>query len=207
MKHWLCGSTVGWLILVVGNAWGQATPPAHLAKLVESLNAAGGEAWVRRADPPRNWECGVDFSAKTTDEALKIVGETKGLIAIRVLKGGLTDKGLGYIQMLPDIEVLIVYSAKVTDEGLKAVGKLSTLTKLDLAGPRVTSKGLAYLTDLGQLKELYLQGADVRDEDLQPLKKLKQLLYLDLPTGISKSAIAELQQALPRTNIRRRANR
>src|SRR5262249_16964181 len=151
-------------------------PPAHLTKLVEALNATGGEAWVRRADPPRNWECGVDFPAKTTDDALKLVGETKGLIAIRILKGGVTDKGLAYLQKLPDLEVLIVYSANVTDEGLKAVGKLSTLTKLDIAGPRVTSQGLAYLNKLGKLKELYLHGADIRDGDLQPLKKLKELL-------------------------------
>ena len=196
----LCGS-----IVIAGNAWSQETPPAQLAKLVESLNAAGGNAWLRRADPPRNWECGVDFPAKTTDEALKAVGETKGLIAIRILKGGVTDKGLGYIQKLPDIEVLIVYSADVTDEGLKSIGKLSTLTKLDIAGPRVTSKGLAYLNKLGRLKELYLYGADIRDEDLQPLKKLKELLYLDLPNGVSETVLADLQRALSRTNIRRRS--
>jgi hypothetical protein len=205
VKHWLFVPLVGGLILIVGNAWSQETPPVHLAKLVESLNAAGGRAWVRRADPPRNWECGVDFPAKTTDDALKTVGETKGLLAIRILKGGVTDKGLGYMQELPDIEVLIVYSAEVTDEGLKAVGNLATLTKLDIAGPRVTSKGLTYLSKLGRLKELYLHGADIRDEDLQPLKELKELLYLDLPKGVSEMALAELQRALPRTNIRRRS--
>ena len=118
----------------------------------------------------------------------------------------MTDKGLGYIQRLPDIEVLIVYSAEVTDEGLKAVGNLTTLTKLDIAGPRVTSKGLTYLNKLGRLKELYLHGADIRDEDLQPLKELKELRFLDLPKGVSEAKLAELRRALPQTNIRRRSS-
>jgi hypothetical protein len=206
VKRWLLGPLFCWSILIVGAAWSQETPPPHLAKLVELSNAAGGKAWARRADPPRNWECGVDFPAKTNDDALKTVGETKGLIAIRILKGGVTDKGLAYMQKLPDIEVLIVDSAEATDEGLKAIGNLSTLRKLDIAGPRVTSKGLASISRLGQLKELYLHGADTRDEDLEPLKQLKALLYLDLTKGISETAQADLQRALPKTTIRRRSH-
>src|SRR5262245_56834097 len=132
-------------LLLANRAWSQDAPPAGVSKLVETLKAAGGEAWVRRADPPRNWESGVDFHAKTSDDALQAVGETKGFIAMRILKGGVSDKGLAHLQKLPDLEVLIVYSADVSDEGLKSVGKLASLTKLDIAGPRLTNKGLTEL--------------------------------------------------------------
>ena len=149
-----------------------------------------------------------------SDNAVKLLclGHTK-----------ITDKGLGQIARLPDLEWLDLTGCRVSDEGVatlprlkwikrlslegtsisdQSCAKLATfanLEELDLSHTAVTDAGLESLVSLRNLKSLWLTGTRVTDQSITTLLQLQQLEHLNIAgTSISAEAWEELQAALPR---------
>ncbi len=174
-----------------------AAPPRELTELAAALAKTGGETRLEQVAADR-WELSCDFPKKISDDALKPLHGVKGVIALRILGGGVTDAGLAHLKELPDLWLLVVNSKEVTDEGAQSVAKqLPNLTKLDFMRARLGKKGLTAVAGLKKLKELYLHAAVLTDKDLEPLKRCKALRRLTLPESVSEAALKELQKALP----------
>jgi hypothetical protein len=195
--------------LAQSKVWTKETlPPRYLVERAGKVKGAGGSPTIEQiATGPDGWCLLVDFRDPCSDDALRALTSTKKLCEIRILAGGVTDTGLGYLKDLPDLKVLVVSTKELTDKGLESIGALPALTQLDIARTRVSEKGLAALADLTNLKELYLAGADVRDEDVGPLKTLTHLEWLSVPPSVSKAKHEELQRALPKTRVLRDAGK
>jgi hypothetical protein len=185
-------------------AHGLSLPPRELVVLAKKIKDVGGSQIIEKvSDSPQGWSLLVDFPERACDDALRVFDSAKKLSEIRILGGGVTDKGLGYLRGLPDLKVLVVNSKEVTDYGMGFIATLKSLRSLDLLQARLTATGLSSLTKLSNLKEIYLYGADVRDADIEPLKKMKHLECLYLPSSVTKGKLEELRLALPKTNILR----
>jgi hypothetical protein len=168
------------------------------------LKGVGASQTIEQvSDGPQGWSLLVDFPEKTSDDALRLFDSVKKLSEIRILDGGVTDKGLGYLRDLPDLQVLVVDSTGNTDDGMKFIANLKSLRSLDLLQTRLTERGLTSLAKLSNLKELYLYSADVRDADIESLKTMQHLDWLYLPSSVTKAKLKELRLALPRANIMR----
>lgn len=180
----------------------EGDPPSQLTGLATLLRAAGGIADIKQIDRDE-WELTVDFPSKIGDDVLMPLHDIRGLTSIRILNGGVTDKGLAHLKNLPDLRLLVVNSREITDEGLVAVGALKGLSKLDIIQPRLTGRGLVALAPLVNLKELYLYGADIRDEDVEPLKQMGHLDWLHLPGSVTNAQCEQLKLALSTTHVTR----
>lgn len=69
-----------------------------------------------------------------------------------------------------------------------------------LAVSRVTDKGMQQLATLDKLEDLWIGTGDLTDagfKELAKLKALKMVQFFDRPKNVSKSAVAEVQKALP----------
>lgn len=177
-------------------------PPSQLVELANELRVAGGDVHLDRVER-YEWELAVDFLNKIKDDALKPLHNQRGVTAIRILKGGVSDKGLSHLKNLPDLRLLVVKSKEITDEGMVTVGALKGLTKLDIIQPRLSDKGLEALVPLVNLSELFLYGAEIHDRDVEPLKKMRKLQRLDLPSTVTQTKFEELQRCLPTTQVKK----
>jgi hypothetical protein len=181
-------------------------PRRPLVERADRVRAAGGRTTIKFVGGPTDgWNLLVDFTDPCSDESLRPLTSAEQLTELRILKGGVTDTGLGHLRELPGLKTLVVTSEELTDQGMKSIGKLTALTQLDVFRAGLTEKGLGALTGLTDLKELYLSGADVRDGDVEPLKTMRHLEWLSLPPSVSKAKHEELQRALPKTRILRDA--
>ncbi|MEM9656933.1 MAG: hypothetical protein AAF961_01100 [Planctomycetota bacterium] len=89
----------------------------------------------------------------------------------------------------------------IDDACLAKMAALRQIDELDLSRTQVRGPGLADLQGVG-LGALHLRGTALTDAGVEHLNRLKRLERLEL-RGSSSSAerVAELRQALPRTNI------
>ena len=179
-------------------------PPRELVALAKKIKDVGGSPIIEQmGDGPHAWSLLVEFPEKTNDDAMRLLDSVKNLLEIRILDGGVTDKGLSYLRGLPDLQVLVVNSKEITDDGMKFIASLKGLKSLDLLQSRLTDKGLTSLAKLNNLRELYLYGADVRDAVIETLKAMRHLDWLYLPSLVSKARLDDLRLALPKTSILR----
>ncbi len=99
---------------------------------------------------------------------------------------------------------------KITDAGLSEVAnKLPSLNKLYMSDAHTfTDAGLKQVAKLQKLTELAMSLTDITDAGLKELAQMKQLTRLNVVAceKVTKSAIAELQKALPKCNILRGQN-
>jgi hypothetical protein len=190
------------------DASGLSLPPRDLVALAGKIKGAGGRQIIEKAGGrPRGWTLLVDFPEKTSDDALRLFDSLKGLSEIRILDGGVTDRGLGYLRNLPDLRVLVVNSREITDDGMKPIAALKSLRNLEIVRARISGKGLTSLAELKELKELSLRDAEVSDDAVAPLMAMRQIEWLYLPSSVSASKLQELQLALPKTHVLQDASR
>jgi hypothetical protein len=188
--------------LAVDQVWirsGIALPPRRLVELAGKIKKAGGEPINEQL--ARGWSMLVDFPKRASDEAMGVLCGARDVAEIRILDGGVSDKGLANLRDLPDLRVLVINSAEITDEGMKVVGTLKKLRTLEIMKGHITGKGLAELARLAELKELHLHATKVGDEDLTPLKGMLRLQRLSLPPTVSQAAADRLGRAVPGTII------
>jgi hypothetical protein len=88
------------------------------------------------------------------------------------------------------------------DRVLDHVKGLTKLKTLGLSENRITDVGLAKIANLTGLESLDLDGTLVTDHGLDLIRGMKRLKYLRLEnTAVTREGIAELQRALPNTEI------
>jgi hypothetical protein len=114
------------------------------------------------------------------------------------LDGGgsdLSDDDMGYVALLPDLEILILNRTKITDTGLiHVLRQLTRLRDVDLSETHVTVKAIGYLKNQKNLRKLTLDGISITDEGLQQLATLRSLRMLKLRgTDITDAGLGVLR--------------
>ena len=125
-----------------------------------------------------------------------------GLDLMRCPKIG--DASAQHIGRLTELKELYLSDSRVTDAGLSCVRSNQKLRVLHLSNLRVTDAGLVNLAGLTGLEILALNGTKVTDAGMVHLKGLTGLKILWLnETKVTDEGVAELQKALPTTEISR----
>ena len=93
--------------------------------------------------------------------------------AVTVLLDGprISDKDLGHVERLVDLQRLSLRNTNISDAGLQHVRGLYELRWLYLSQTQVTDRGLGHLKELTKIQELGLQGTKVSDEGLGLLRR------------------------------------
>jgi hypothetical protein len=138
-------------------------------------------------------------SDKTTDDALRLLGELPSLKSIWLQGTQITDKGLANLSKLDQLEELDLRSCKgITDNGMEHVSNLGKLKRLQLYDTRVGNYGLGLLTRLKNLENLDLHSTQVTDSGLTQLEKLARLRTLQIggkgPTDSGLEPVGRLEQ-------------
>jgi hypothetical protein len=94
-----------------------------------------------------------------------------------------TCRGIVLANHLEDREMGYRTGTKVTDDGLKELAQLKELTSLGLGETSITDKGLKEIAKFKGLTKLYLYSTKVTD-----------------------AAVTELQEVLPKCEIKRKSN-
>jgi hypothetical protein len=123
----------------------------------------------------------------------------------------LTEDDLAVLADLPELTDLQINRTStwrgqvirpLSDGALDHVKGLTKLKSLGLGDNRITDAGLAKIANLIDLESLDLDGTLVSDRGLDLLRGMKKLKYLRLEsTAVTREGIAELQRALPNTEI------
>jgi hypothetical protein len=92
-----------------------------------------------------------------------------------------TDEGLKYLAVFPNLTNLHLGTHQATPEGLKQLRDHKNLAVLHLASTEKAGDGLKHLADLKKLTVIHIGGTDVTREDVKRLSDLKPLTYLSLP--------------------------
>jgi hypothetical protein len=164
----------------------------------EYLQPPSQPAWLRRA-------LGNDFfnsvvvACPRTDTGIQ---QLNGFPALRKLFLGdpyersdtITDRALGRLPLLTQLQVLTLDRTQVTDAGLTQLEGLRQLQWLSLHHTRVTDRGLQRLVGLSELRGLDLGGTQVTDAGLECLKSLPHLQWLSLHgTRVTDRALDDLK--------------
>lgn len=118
-----------------------------------------------------------------TDSVLKVLCGLTKLRKLRITHSEkLTDKGLSYLQHLPQLSSIDLRGSNFTDEGARQISKVKGLKQLSLIGwDKLTDKGLYYLSKIKPLESLDLRYAsEISDSGLEQLRHLKALRDLQL---------------------------
>ncbi len=95
--------------------------------------------------------------------------------------GWLTNKGLGSLRALRQLEVLNLNGCEsLSDPVLAHIGTLTTLIRLDISDSNITNHGLKQLDRLVNLREIHLPEGVVRDDGLIHLSRMTALRQLSL---------------------------
>ncbi|WP_061244354.1 hypothetical protein [Leptospira interrogans] len=110
----------------------------------------------------------------------------------------MTDEGMQYLAVFPNLQTLNLEDSKVTDEGLKQISTLSKLDDLTLGRTKITNKGIEYISRSKTIRILYLHEITTIDDGCIPhLLKMKQLSMLELSgTYISAEGLKKLRKGL-----------
>lgn len=121
---------------------------------------------------------------------------------IRVRIKSINDADLyELIQELRDVEDLrfldLAENRNVTNEGLKYLRLLPQLTGLNLSSCSITNTGLEHLRELPRLSSLYLSYCNkLTDAALKTLESMKRLTYVDIQgcLSITKAGLARVRR-------------
>lgn len=141
-----------------------------------------------------------------TDEGLAIISEQfPKLQTLGLLYTSVTDDGLRHLRGLASLEQLDLSFTKIQGGELNQLARLPKLKWLGLGGPKITDASLAKLASLIQLKDLWIVDAPLTDASIPHLRELKHLRGLRLrgkDMTLTASAVQELKDALPKTDVR-----
>ncbi|EMP03560.1 hypothetical protein [Leptospira santarosai] len=115
----------------------------------------------------------------------------------------MTDEGMKYLVVFPNLETLTLDNSKITDEGLKQISTLPKLDDLSLGRNKITNKGIEYVSKSKTITKLFLNNIQEIDDGCIPhLLKMKQLTTLELSlTNISEQGLKKLRKGLPKTGV------
>ncbi len=136
-----------------------------------------------------------------------------------------TDAGVAHLKGLPQLQFLALAGTKVTDAGMADLAGLTQLQFLALGMTKVTDAGMANLERMTQLKTLWINETPIGDAGIAHLKGLTQLEWIEmwgnkvtdagmenlkglihlrklrLSGKVSKEAMKNLQEALPKCRM------
>lgn len=131
-----------------------------------------------------------------SNSAMAHLKDKSALTLLNLSSTRVGDRGLGYIENLTNLEVLVLHGCGgVTDAGLKHLSKMTKLEWLVLSQTGVAGEGLNDLKTLAALKHLLLAGTRVTNDGLAGLQHLPQLeeLSLDFATKITSDGMQHLK--------------
>ncbi|UOG58846.1 hypothetical protein [Leptospira noguchii] len=111
----------------------------------------------------------------------------------------MTDEGMKYLVVFPNLQTLNLEDSKVTDEGLKQISAFPKLDDLTLGRTKITNKGIEYISKSKTVRILYLYEITTIDDGCIPhLLKMKQLTMLELSAmnNISEQGLKKLRKGL-----------
>lgn len=117
-------------------------------------------------------------------------------------KTEITDKGIGFISQMLNLETLYLIDTKITNASIPVIAQLKSLRILEISADGITG-GLAPIATLPQLKWLLLREITIKDDSLAKLGASPSLSRLTL-TGstIEKSAsFTKLKSSAPGITI------
>ncbi len=123
-------------------------------------------------------------SIERSDDDLEQLAQTPSLLAgiteLDLRGGAISDQGLRYLELFPDLERLDLSETRVTKNGLSQLPACGKLTALALDGLRlVDDRGIGELTTL-PIRELSLRSVSVTDAVFVPLSEFEDLEILHL---------------------------
>ncbi|MBW0435289.1 hypothetical protein HGB47_16900 [Leptospira yasudae] len=115
----------------------------------------------------------------------------------------MTDEGMQYLVVFPNLETLTLDDSKITNEGLRLIFELPKLNSLSLVRTKITNKGIEYISKSKTITSLSLDEISTIDDGCVPhLLKMKQLTTLELSgTNLSKQGIQKLRKGLPKAGV------
>ncbi len=137
------------------------------------------------------------------DSALESLTKFPKLVNLSLSKNpNLTDKAIGTLSKLTNLNVLRLSGIHVGDKGIKDFGRLRNLKTLDLTSTDVTDASMAMISRL-PLRQLYLSNTSVTDEGVLLLKKCVHLDRLSVNScpNVSAAAVRELRQNLAHCKV------
>ena len=195
-------------------------PPQYLgftsSKLDNFVAVPSGESWFVRPDGCMSAQGylqlideikerrfpGLDVSDRwdVTNQTLAALAGVKSLRILRLSDTRITDAGLGILEKLPDLEVLVLNN-QVTNSGLRRIRGLKRLKALDLQRARITDSGLGVLKSLPGLVRLDVSDTRITDAGAKRIAALASLRQLDISgTEITDKGIAWLA-GLPKLEV------
>jgi hypothetical protein len=134
------------------------------------------------------------------DASDQMLSRIPSLVSLRLLSvwpaspQAMTNRGIGHVAQLTDLEFLTIAQNQIDDAGLARLKSLKKLRGLVLEPAHVGNTGLAHLSDLCCLQTLSLNGASVDDAGLVALEGLVHLEFLSLRrTGVTEAGLPHLQ--------------
>jgi Leucine-rich repeat (LRR) protein len=141
-------------------------------------------------------------SAITTEGVVEHIGKFQNLTSLELSESNVQDAALVEIGKLPKLEDLNLLRTRITDSGIKSIVGLK-LKRLNLDDTSVGDAAIPYVAQIPTLEFLHLGKTAITDQGLAGLKSLTNLKDLILTdTGLSPSAVEQLQKALPKTKIK-----
>lgn len=127
-------------------------------------------------------------------------------VYLDISNSAVSDIGITRLRGMRQLEELYAgggeHAKTITDEGFRQLSKISKLRTLELRRTSITGAGLAPLKHMPKLEFLSLWGSDIDDAGVPHLKQLTRLKKLVVAhTKLSRTAIKELEQALPNCEI------
>ena len=118
------------------------------------------------------------------------------LVRVNLAGFPVSERDMGHLNNLPDLEYLSLKGARISDAGLQANLKaLPSLTQLELGATGVTTAGLSCVERLPKLHSLWLEGTKIGDDAIamhvKGINGLKRL-YLN-NTPITDRALEQLK--------------
>jgi hypothetical protein len=150
-------------------------------------------------------------------QELRVLESQSGLNRLPYSDRNVTDSGVGHLRKLRKLRILSIPSPWVTDKGMGYIGQMTQLEELevgnqrgweirgsqaqrahdDMYTARITDKGLQHLKALSHLRTLALFGTCISDDGLRSLAGIGQLENLSLVLiehGITERGLAHLKQ-------------
>jgi|GEM_PF-6377525 len=85
-------------------------------------------------------------AAESLEELQAIISIEKGHVSmVRSNDGSFDDKGMAYLQSLPELQILILTGEGITDKGLKNLKDLKNLAQVQLTGTRISGRAIENL--------------------------------------------------------------
>jgi hypothetical protein len=130
-----------------------------------------------------------------SDDDLRIISQLDAVTSLN-LDGAkrLTDKGLGYLARMPQLQKLIL-GGQITDSGLEVLGHLRELRVFQMYWQRnITDAGIASLRFCDHLEDVDLLGCNLGDGAIAALAGKPKLCRFKTGLNVSDDGLALLQQ-------------